>query len=254
MTQQLFNKRNIPGLLALLLLLSACSKLSLQKDYDRDPKPLDPKLYKTTLQFIKDRANGAVPQDTIFRRMLAAAEYAEIDLAEYEKTGKTFILLHNDAIYRTAKAKKKVNGVEIEFDSVQNDCFFGANFVNGKPAMQWSDYPKDFVKTYLQFLIVEGILDHYTIKTPSKNVVSGTLAPGGSLSTLPAGITRHANWPFVANNESTIRLKVLNSSPSNTSDYPIVINDVRNVRTSSLQADNGSVHVIDRFLPPGWFQ
>jgi hypothetical protein len=43
-------------------------------------------------------------------------------------------------------------------------------------------------------------------------------------------------------------IKVLNSSPSNTSDYPIVLNEVLNVRTSSIQATNGSIHVIGGVL------
>ena len=224
----------------LAIVFTGCSKLSLQKDFDHNPHTLDPKLYKTAGQFLKDRAAGPEPRDTIFRRMMQGLIYAEIDPAEYEKQGRTFILLHNEAIYRTTKVSGK--------DSMQIDCFFGANFVNGKPATKWEDYPKEFVKSYLLYLIAEGIHDHYTIAEPGRNVTASTLATAGSLATLPAGITRHVSAPFVPNADSKIKFKVLNSSPSNTSDYPIMVNDVRNMRTSSLLATNGTVHVIDRFL------
>ncbi len=239
------NNHTIHILLAgacLLMMLASCKKLSLQKDYDRTSHTLDPNLNKSAGQFLKDRANGALdPKDTIFRRMMQGLQYAEIDLNEFEKTGKTFILLHNDAIYRTAKVNNK--------DSVQTDCFFGANYVNGKVGTKWEDYPKDFVRNFLLYHIVDGVYDHYTMKEPGRNYESTTLAPPGTLVSLPAGITRAAAAvPFTPNPSSHLKLKVVNSSPSNTSDYPIVLNDVRNVRTSSLLATNGTVHVIDRFL------
>lgn len=237
-----FSKLNISAVLALLVIVTAsCKKLSLQKDYDRTPHTLNPDLNKSAGKYLSDRATGvAAPNDTLFVWMLRGIQYAEIDLAEYEKTGRTFILMHNDAIRRVSS------------NVVQPDCFFGANLVNGLPAQKWQDYPKEFVRNYLLYLIATSIQDHYTLKVADENAEVETLSPAGAFSALPAGVTRHANWPFDgANNpKSLIRFKVLNSSPSNTSDYPIVLNDVRNVRTSSLQATNGTVHVIDRFVPP----
>jgi hypothetical protein len=236
-----FTKFNIViASLLILAMATSCKKLSLQKDYDRDPHILDPKLGKAAGLYLTERATGVkAPNDTIFAWMLRGIQYAEIDLAEYDKTGKTFVLMHNDAIRRVSSG------------TVQKDCFFGANLVNGAPAQRWQDYPKDFVRNYLLYLIANSVQDHYTIKYPDENQEVPTMAPEGAFNTLPPGITRHADFPFTPNNnpKSLLRFKVINSSPSNTSDYPIVLNDIRNVRTSSLQATNGTVHVIDRFLP-----
>ena len=223
-----------------LAMTTSCKKLSLQKDYDRTPHTLDPKLGKSAGLYLMERATGVkAANDTIFAWMLRGIQYAEIDLAEYEKTGKTFVLMHNDAIRRVSSG------------TVQKDCFFGANLVNGAPAQRWSDYPKEFVRNYLLYLIANSVQDHYTIIHPDENQEVATMAPEGAFNTLPAGITRHTDFPFTPDNnpKSVLRFKVLNSSPSNTSDYPIVLNDIRNVRTGSLQATNGAVHVIDRFLP-----
>jgi hypothetical protein len=205
----------------------------MQTDYNRDPHPIDPHINKTALQYLNDRANGAAaPNDTLFRFMWQGIQYAGIDTNIYNQTGKTFIFLHNDAI-------KRLSGTVI-----QPDCFFGANLVNGKAATKWSDYPKDFVKNYLLYLVLDDVFDHYTLP-PTSNVTANTQAPAGSLSSMPAGVTRST---FTPNDNSILKIKVLNSSPSNTSDYPIVLNDVLNVRTSSILATNGSIHVIDRFL------
>lgn len=241
------NKLNI-FIAASLVIATAtsCKKLSLQKDYDRTPHTLNPNLNKSAGKYLTDRATGvAAPNDTLFVWMLRGLQYAGIDMQEYEKAGRTFVLLHNDAIRRVTKVSGK--------DSTQPDCFFGANLVNGKVAQKWEDYPQDFVRNALLYLIATSVQDHYTIKVPDENVEVATLAPEGAFNTLPAGITRNpqsTGLGFIPNSnpKSLLRFKVINSSPSNTSDYPIVLNDSRNVRTSSLLATNGTVHVIDRFL------
>ena len=215
------------------VLLVGCYKQ--QTDYKKDPHTIDPHIYKTTWQYMNDRANGTAPADTIFRLMLQGIQYAEIDSNIYKQTGKTFILLANDAIRRIASS------------TIQPDCFFGANLVNNKTVTKWTDYPKDFVKNYLLYLVLDGVFDHYTLPA-SDNVLATSIAPAGSLTSLPTGVTRNSTYPFIANANSGMKLKVLNSSPSNTSDYPVALNDLLNVRTSSILATNGSIHVIDRFL------
>jgi hypothetical protein len=227
----IINKLIVATFIVASFSLGGCYKM--QTDYNRDPHPIDPHINKTALQYLNDRANGAAaPNDTLFRFMWQGIQYAGIDTNIYNQTGKTFIFLHNDAI-------KRLSGTVI-----QPDCFFGANLVNGKAATKWSDYPKDFVKNYLLYLVLDDVYDHYTLP-PTSNVTANTQAPAGSLSSMPAGVTRST---FTPNDNSILKIKVLNSSPSNTSDYPIVLNDVLNVRTSSILATNGSIHVIDRFL------
>lgn len=230
--------KNITSCFFLFILFSAiqgCTLfgLDMQEDYDRKPNTLNPNLNKTAWQYLKERATGSTVNDQIFSRMLEGIQYAEIDSNEYKKPGRTYILLHNDAINRATIPP--------------TDCFFGANMVNAKPATAWSSYPKEFVKRYFEYLILEGEYSHYTLPV-IEAVKANTTAPAGSLVSLPAGITRHSTAPFVPNPESKMSLRVLNSSPSNTSDYPVQLNGTRNVRTSSLLATNGVVHVIDRFL------
>jgi hypothetical protein len=208
-----------------------CKKLSLQKDYDRVPDTVDAHVNMNAWDYLKSRA---VEGDKIWSRMYEAIVYSGIDSAEYTKPNRTFIFLNNDAITRTNSNAADVG-------------FFGAHLVENKNGTKVADYPKDFWKAYLQYLIIEGVYDHYTLP-PINAVDVKTLAPEGSLNTLPLGITRNSAYPFTANANSTMKLKVLNSSPSNTSDYPIVLNENRNVRTSSILATNGSIHAIDRFL------
>lgn len=228
-------KKGTLALLAGTLLLTGCKKLDLQKDYDRDPVVIDPHVNMTAWDYLKARSSGN--PDKIWEQMYQAIIYSEIDTNEYKKPGRTFIFLNNDAITRVSTANPPSTDVG----------FWGAFRVNSKNATKWSDYSKEFVRAYLQYLIIEGVNDHYTLP-PVNPVEVSTLAPKGSLTALPTGITLIPGYPFVPNPESKMAIKVLNSSPSNTSDYPIVLNESRNVRTSSILATNGSIHAIDRFL------
>ncbi|HEX2630933.1 MAG TPA: hypothetical protein VHM26_18080, partial [Chitinophagaceae bacterium] len=205
-------------LIAAAMLMTSCKKLALQKDYEHNPQPLDPHVYKTAWEYLKQRALGNTSADSVWKRMYEGILYAEIDTLEYSKPNRTYIFLNNEAITRTSSTAADVG-------------FFDAYRINNAKGTKWQDYPKSLVKAYLQYMIIEGVYDHYTLPAGILQSVP-TLAPAGSLSTLPAGITRNTAYPFVANPESKMSLKVLNSSPSNTSDYPVVINENRNVRTS----------------------
>jgi len=219
--------RNILTVATVATLISGCSLagLDLQENYDRVPHTVDPKIYKSTWQYLKDRSRGANSEARIFDRMMEAIEYSGIDTNEYKKPNRTFILLNNGAVTGTN--------------------FWGTYKINNKVATKWDDYPKEFVKNYLLYLIVEGQHDHFTI--PALQTVEGnTLAPKGYWNQLPVGIT--STSVFLPNPNSIMTIKVLNSSPSNTSDYPIVLNEVLNARTSSIQATNGSIHVIGGVL------
>src|SRR5690606_26851271 len=82
------------------LFCQACTlfDMDLQKQYDYKPTTLDPHINISARQFLENRSYGTVPSDTIFKWMRKGLEYAEIDLSEYEKSGRTFIFLHNDAV------------------------------------------------------------------------------------------------------------------------------------------------------------
>src|SRR6476646_8305779 len=101
--------------------------LDVQKNADFNPHVLDPHVNKTAWQLIKERSIQNQP-DSIYNLMYQAIIYSGIDTLEYTKPGRTFILLHNDAIYRLNKNK------------ITTDCYWGKYLVNGKAATKWSDY------------------------------------------------------------------------------------------------------------------
>lgn len=222
------------GILIFMCAMVAVGCRKLQRDYNREPHPLNPHVNMTAWDYLKQRALGNNANDTIWKRFYEGIIYSGIDTNEYTKPGRTYIFLNNDAVTRTNSNLADVG-------------FFGANLVATKTTKAWTEYPKDFVKAYLQYLILDGVYDHYTL--PATNTVEvSTLAPAGSLSALPANVTRNSAYPFTPNMTSKLKIKILNSSPSNTSDYPIVLNESRNVRTSSILVTNGTIHAIDRFL------
>jgi hypothetical protein len=231
------NKSVLGGVMILVisvLSFTSCKKLALQKDYDRVADTVDTHVYMTAWDYLKKRALGTTSADQVWKSFYDGIIYSGIDTNEYIKPNRTYIFLNTNAITRTNSNLADVG-------------FFGANLVSNKTTKAWTEYPKDFVKTYLQYLIIEGVYNHYTLP-PINAVEVGTLAPPGSLNSLPAGVTRNSAYPFVPNPDSKMILRVLNSSPSNTSDYPIMLNENRAVVTSSIQATNGTIHAIDRFL------
>src|ERR1044071_1030817 len=120
----------------LTAMMASCKKMSLQKDYDRTPHTVDPHVYKTAWEYLKQRALGNTSNDSVWKRMYEAILYAEIDSQEYIKTGRTYIFLNNDAITRTNSNASDVG-------------FFDAYRINGVVGKKITDYPKDFVKNYL---------------------------------------------------------------------------------------------------------
>lgn len=218
-------------LLCVSSVLSGCTLMGLdmQEDFDRKPHTLDPHINKTAWEFIKERATTG---DKTFERLMAGIVYSEIDTMEYMKPGRTFILLNKDAVSVTNKAP---NGVWQNF------------LVNNKAATAWTSYSKEFVRNYLLYLIVDGTYDHYTLP-PISSIKGQSLSPKGYWNALPAGVTLTG---FAPNPESFIYFRISNTSNGNTQDYPVVINDNGfTVRTSSLLATNGTIHVVERFVTP----
>ena len=206
----------------------------------------------------------AIKVDTLFTLMLRMIRASGIDTSLYTQTDtkRTFILLQTNAIKRLNSTK-----------TIYNDCFFGANLVNNacgtivssKYVVQsFNVYPAGYLQNYLKWLILDGVYDHYTLKSPY-NIEVNTLAPAGYFSPLPATVsvpgstatlltTQSAGGQVIpplvagANPNSTMKIRVLNSSPSNTSDYPIILNSALNVTTSSILLTNGTAHVINAYF------
>lgn len=216
----------LAGVISLTLLsMTGCKKLlglERQKDWHFQPDVLDPHINKSAWQFLKERALGTDPNDTIFKRMYEGILYSGIDTGLYLQENKTFIFLHNDAIYRLNKGK------------ITNDCYFGYH-LTGNPAktgMKWEDYPRDSVKNWLLYLIADG---EYTFGTVGPTPVeTKTMLPEGADPNNPA---------------STIFFSIVNDQ-----NMKFRINDFigsglsTQARTAGIIATNGPVHVVDRVV------
>jgi len=215
---------NLAFLLFFAIMITGCKKfmgLEKQTDWNFTPVTLDPHINMTAWSYLKQRALGANPSDTIFKRMYDGIIYAGIDTNEYTKPNRTFVFLHNDAIYRIASNK------------ITADCYFGFyKTAANKTGLSWSDYPKDSVKNWLLYLIAEGNFTFETLKPVITEVT--TLMP------------KNAN---PNNPESIITFNI-----DNTANYKLMINDYVGsshpvtVRTAGIIATNGPIQVVDRLV------
>ena len=220
---------------ALLLALpfTGCKKLfglKLQENTDHITTTLDPHIYKSAWQFLKDRALGSVPDDTIFKRMYQAVVYSGIDTNEYTKSGRTFIFLHNDAVRRTSGS------------TVTTDCYFGKYKV-GTPAVaatRWEDYPQSQVKNYLLSLIAIG--EHTFENVPPDPKFEKTILPAG---TDPLNPQSEIVFRVINDRDSRFRI---NDFPGSAVPTPNLASPGIQARTAGILSTNGPVHVIDRVL------
>jgi len=205
-------------------LITGCKKfmgLERQTDWHFTPVTLDPHINMTAWDYLKQRALGTNPNDTIFKRMYQGIIYSGIDTAEYTKPNRTFVFLHNDAIYRLSSNK------------ITADCYWGFyKTSSGKTGLSWTDYPRDSVKNWLLYLIAEG---NYTFETLKPTITEVT-------TLLP----KNAN---ASNPESIITFNI-----DNTANYKLMINDYVGsshpvtVRTAGIIATNGPIQVVDRLI------
>jgi hypothetical protein len=237
--------KNIKNILAAMVIITtvaiiAPGCLKMQQNFKRNTTDtLNANLNMTAWAYLKSRAyNNHTPNDTLFRRMYDAIIYSGIDTNEYIKPNRTFIFLNNGAVYTLDKTTKVAS----------TSCVWGAVFTSaGKIAKSWKDYPAADVKNYLQYLILDGVYSHYNL--PVNDVTAKTLLAPGAYNSNPVGFNVRTPM-FVSNPQSIMYIKVLNASPSNTSDYPIQLNQFYNVNTSDLLATNGVVDVMTTFVSP----
>jgi hypothetical protein len=208
----------------LAISLGSCKKmagLQLQQNVDHTTSTVDAHIYKTAWQYLKERSILNQP-DTIFKQMYNAIIYSGIDTSEYLQSGRTYVFLHNDAVWRAGTP-------------VPADCYFGRYKVGSNAGTKWSDYSKQQVKNWLLYLICQGEYNFDNI-TPD-NVEVKTLLPENT---------------DAANPRSVITFRVVNDRNSK-----LTINDFNNsvrvttARTAGLISDNGPIHVIDRVVEYG---
>jgi hypothetical protein len=257
------NKNNLHTLYFLVLsasFLSGCYKL--QKDYDYKPQEIDPHYNMTVKQFILQKGTGAANNDTSLKWMQKAIEYAGIDMAEYEKPGRTYILLHTDAIRRLTSGKVS-GGFFFDYPVIVKDgagnpvkSILNPALDSTRAAFEWTEYSKETVKNLLLYFIIEGEYGYNNL--PITNTAVKTLLPPGTVvdpkdSKLAWVVTKTTPNPdpsqiatvtFASgagtgfDPEGKMNLRIGNNDAS-----PIIMNDRSWDRTAGFYFTNGQAHV-----------
>jgi hypothetical protein len=228
----------------------------------------------TAKAFMDSRGKSGVGADTIFKWMQLGLEYAGIDMAEFEKPGRTFIFLHNSAIRTTTGSGatlKVTGGFFFDYPVVVTDG--SGNVIKSivdptmdslRAPIQWSEYPQQFVKNYFLYLILQG---EYSFENLSvTNTAVTTLLPASTVAgrkdsklswvvtkTTPnPDATLATNITFIPNGggtgfdpEGKMNLKLKNDQNA-----PITINDRIDDRSGGYFATNGKIHVYDKTIGP----
>jgi hypothetical protein len=240
--------------------MTGCYKL--QKDYDYKPQEIDPHYNMTVRQFILQKGTAAANNDTSLKWMQKAIEYAGIDMAEYEKPNRTFILLHTDAIRRLTSGKVS-GGFFFDYPVIVKDgsgnpikSILVPALDSTRPALEWTDYSKETVKNLLLYFIIEG--DYGFNNLPITNTAVKTLLPAGTTvdpkdSKLGSVVTKTTPNPdpsqiasvtFTTGSgtgfdpEGKMNLRIGNNDAS-----PIIMNDRSWDRTAGFYFTNGQAHV-----------
>lgn len=259
--------------LILSCLLSGCSMfgLDLQEDYPYEKSILDPHINKTAREYLEERGkNPVVANDTVFKWMQLGLEYAELNLNEFEQSGRSFILLSNNAVrVRNATTGAITAGMWFDFPVIEKNpdgsIRFAADGVTpvSRPANKWSDYSKETVRNYFLYLIFQGefgfsnaLLENTSFQTllPAGSVATRESRLGYAVATTSPNLNPSGARVFTYNYgaggngfdpEGKINMKILNSDYS-----PLQVNDQTNVSTAGIIALNGTVHVCSTTVYP----
>lgn len=240
--------------------MTGCYKL--QTDYDYQKREADPKVNMTVKDYILSRGTSAPSNDTIFKWMQKAIEYSGIDISEYEKAGRTYILLHTDAIRRLTSGKVTA-GFFFDYPVVVKDnagvpikSLVNPALDSLRPAVAWEDYSKETVKNLLLYLIIQGEygFDNLTINNTSvttllppntkvdpKETRLGWVITKNEPNPDPSFATSVTYSPTLGSGfdqEGKMNLKILNNDVA-----PIVVNDRVYDRSAGYYFTNGRGHV-----------
>jgi hypothetical protein len=256
--------------------LTGCYKL--QKDYEYKPSVLDPNINMSAKQFLLSRGTAGANNDTIFKWMQLGLEYAGIDLAEFEKPGRTYIFLHNNAV-RTitgSGASARVSaGFFYDYPIFGKDA--AGNILKSivdptqdsiRYAKSWDEYPQQLVKNYFLYLILQGEYSFENLGPTNTSVLTllppNTLADPNKVSKLGWVVTKTSPNPDAAaassitfnpaggsgfDPEGKMNLG-LSVDPSQRENAPLFINDRTPNRSAGYWATNGKIHVYDRTVHP----
>lgn len=219
--------------------------MELQKKYDYNPQTLDPNIQMSARQFLETRSYESTTNlsDTVFKLMRKGLEYAEIDLAMYDKPGMTFMFLHNDAIRAwDAKAKKVTGGMWVDFPVVT--LVPGTETIaTSRPATKWQDYSKADVRNYFLYLMLQGNYNFNNVRlTP---IDAQTMLPPGTLAT-KTSLLGFMNGGKGFDQEGKMGLTILNNDDL----APLVINRLTKNRSGGYVTTNAIVHVYGATVYP----
>jgi len=247
--------------------------LELQENYEYKPgSTVNPNLNKSALQYLRDRGKTPlIANDTVFKYMQLGLEYAGIDPAEYEKAGRTFIFLSNNAVRQFPVGTTPGNGFWYTFpileknpDGTQKYAADGITPVT-HPATSWNEYSPTTVRNYFLSLIGQGDLGFNNLTSVNQSLTSilpvGTVAGRESalgylvVNAEPALNTSGARTlTFDYRTPSTGKgfdlESKFNLKQTNTDFSPMVLNDANNVATGGLIATNGQIHVMSTTAVP----
>lgn len=262
---------NISILILAGICLTGCYKL--QKDYEYRGFVLDPNIKITAKEFLLSRGSAGVGSDTIFKLMQQGLEYANFDMSEFEKPGRTFILLHNNAIRTTTGTGptfRVTGGFFFDYPIIGKDA--SGNILKSKleptqdslrAALSWQEYPQELVKNYFLYLILQGEYSFENLKIANTSIQ--TLLPAGTVAgrtdtKLGWVVTKSTPNPDDISStsitfnpaagtgfdpEGKMNLKLVNNQNA-----PINVNDRADDRSAGYFATNGKVHVFDRTIHP----
>jgi len=221
---------------ALLLVFTGCKKLAglgLQEDTQHHPYLLDPHVNMNAWQYLRHRSGleTATGGDSVFYLMYQAVLYSGIDTNEYTKPDRTFIFLHNLAVLGYTATVPIITSPS---------CYWGYYKVTDlvgdtlRPATSWSDYTPAQVKSWLQYLIVQGTYNYDNL-TPVEVTVNTLLPPGTDTLNPQSIMTLERMKGGDANGK--IRINGFVNS----------VNDV-DVRSGGILSTNGPIQVVDAYV------
>jgi hypothetical protein len=252
---------------------TGCYKL--QTDYKYNAFTLDPHINMNARAFMVSRGNNGVGSDTIFKLMQQGIDYAGIDTSEYEKQGRTYIFLHNNAIRTTTGSGstfKVTGGFFYDYPIIGKDA--SGNVLKSKidptqdsmrPALTWNDYPQDLVKNYFLYLIIQGDYSFENLEVPNISVPTllpaGIVADPGQVTKLSRVVTKSTPNPDAASASSIVVSSTagsggfdpegkLNLRKENSQNGYMWVNDRTPDRSAGYFATNGKVHVFDKTVHP----
>lgn len=255
--------QHILGAALIGIVSSSCSMfgLDVQKDYKYEAITLDPHINISAKEYLLKRGkNPAVANDTVFKWMQLGLEYAGINLEEYEKPGRTFVFLNNNAIrIRNANTGAITGGMWFDLPIMEKNPDGSLKFNNGVPvtrvATKWSDYSVETVRNYFLYLIALG--DYNFDNAKLENTSFETLLGTGKVATTESrlgylvvnsepqpGTSRTLTYDYLTgtgkgfDQEGKINFRMLNSDYS-----PLQVNSFTTLATSGIVATNGKIHV-----------